>query len=308
MRCRDKGAALITVLMIVALATVAVVDMVAYQDVDLRLTRSREALEQARYVALGAERWAAAVLYQDRQDSTVDSLDEDWATVLPPVPIEGGQVGGLVEDLQARININSLLTAEGKESGVDLDRFRRLLDILELDPNLAFAVLDWMDTDQTPNEVFGAEDDFYSGLERPYRAANRPFSSITELRLVRGIDDEAYQALAPHLSALPERTAINVNTASNTVLRTLATHMSELLAEQFIGVREEQVFDNVQAFTNHSLHGDSEIEGAGLTVNSNFFKARGEVELGPVRLQVSSWMQRSGNGVTRVYRRTRGTD
>ena len=87
MRCRDKGAALITVLMIVALATVAVVDMVSHQDMDLRLTRSREALGQARYVALGAERWAAAVLYQDRQDSTLDSLDEDWATVLPPVPL-----------------------------------------------------------------------------------------------------------------------------------------------------------------------------------------------------------------------------
>ena len=63
MRCRvdgARGAALVTVLMIVALASVTVADIVAQQHIDMRLTRSREALGQARYVAQGAERWAAA--------------------------------------------------------------------------------------------------------------------------------------------------------------------------------------------------------------------------------------------------------
>ncbi|MDH3712404.1 MAG: type II secretion system protein GspK, partial [Gammaproteobacteria bacterium] len=67
-------------------------------------------------------------------------------------------------------------------------------------------------------------------------------------------------------------------------------------------------FDNVEAFTNHTLQGDQEVDQASLSVNSGFFRMRGEVELGPIRLQVSSWMQRSGNGVTRVYQRMRGTD
>jgi general secretion pathway protein K len=309
MRCpADRGAALVTVLMIVALASVTVADIVAQQHTDVRLTRSREALGQASYVAQGAERWAQAVLFQDRKDSDIDSLDEDWATILPPVPIEGGQVGGLIEDMQARINLNNLLTKEGKVSAVDVERLQRLLSILELDPNVVLAIQDWMDKDLQPSDPFGAEDDYYSTLERPYRAANRLFTSITELRLVRGIDDEAYQVLAPHVSALPERTGVNVNTAGNTVLRALADHISEIQAEQFIGQREEEPFDKVQAFTNHPLHGGQEVDQASLSVNSEFFRTRGEVELGPIRLQVSSWMQRSGNGVTRVYQRMRGTD
>lgn len=45
-----RGAALVTVLMIVALASVTVADIVAQQHTDIRLTRSREALGQARYV------------------------------------------------------------------------------------------------------------------------------------------------------------------------------------------------------------------------------------------------------------------
>ncbi len=305
---RDAGAALITVLMIVALASVAVTDIVAQQHLDIRLTRSREALEQARYVARGAERWAAAVLYQDRKDSDIDSLDEDWATILPPVPIEGGQVSGQIEDMQARINLNNLLTEDGKVSAVDVERLQRLLDVLELDPQIALAIQDWLDKDLDPSAPFGAEDDYYSNLERPYRAANRPFTSVTELRLVRGIDDEAYQTLLPHVSALPERTGVNVNTAGNTVLRALADHIDEVTAEQFIGQREEEPFDNVQAFTNHPLHGEEEIEATSISVNSSYFRTRGEVELGPLRLQVASWMQRSPNGVIRTYQRTRGTD
>ena len=303
-----RGAALVTVLMIVALASVTVADIVAQQHTDIRLTRSREALGQARYVTQGAERWAAAVLYQDRKDSDIDSLDEDWATVLPPVPIAGGQVSGLIEDMQARINLNNLLTSEGKVSAVDVERLQRLLNILELDPNLVLAIQDWVDADLQPSDPFGAEDDYYSNLERPYRAANRLFTSITELRLVRGIDDEVYRVLAPHVSALPERAGVNVNTASNTVLRSLGDHIGEILAEQFIGQREEEPFDNVQAFTKHALHGGEEIDQASLSVNSVFFRTRSDVELGPVSLQVSSWMQRSGNGVIRVYQRMRGTD
>ena len=91
-------------------------------------------------------------------------------------------------------------------------------------------------------------------------------------------------------------------------LRALADHINEILAEQLIGQREEEPFDNVQAFTNHPLHGEQEIDQVSLSVNSGFFRTRGEVELGPIRMQVSSWMQRSGNGVTRVYQRMRGTD
>lgn len=315
MRCRAdsciarvQGAALVTVLMIVALASVAVADIVSKQHDDVRLTRSREALGRARFVARGAEQWAAAILYQDRKDGDIDSLDEDWASVIPPVPIDGGQVSGVIEDMQARINLNNLLTTEGKVSAVDVERLQRLLVVLELDPNLALAIQDWVDKDLQPSDPFGAEDDYYSNLEQPYRTANRNFTSITELRLVRGVDDEVYQTLAPHVSALPERTGVNVNTAGNTVLRTLADHIDEVLAEQFVGLREEEPFDNVQAFTNHPLHGEQEVEQASLSVNSNFFRSRGEVELGPLRLQMSSWMQRGGNGVTRVYQRTRGTD
>ena len=105
---RFRGAALITVMMIVALASVTVTDIVARQHFDLRLTQSRDAMSQARQISLGAEAWASAILYEDARESKIDSLDENWATILPPVPVQGGQVSGQLEDLQARFNLNGL--------------------------------------------------------------------------------------------------------------------------------------------------------------------------------------------------------
>ncbi len=310
MRCRDSqaGAALVTVMMIVALASVAVVDIVAQQQLDIRRTRSREALAQARYVALGAERWAASVLYQDRKDTEVDSLDEPWATVLPPLPIEGGQVAGLLEDLQGRFNLNNLLTNDGKVSALDVERFQRLLLALELETDLALAVQDWIDADFDTTSPGGAEDDYYSTLERPYRAANRPFASVRELRLVRGVVADVYAVLAPHVSALPERTAINVNTATEIVLRSLGEHIDEFSAAQLAALREEEPFENVQAFTGNALHGDKEVPEAGLSVSSGYFRASGEVDFGPVHLRMLSFLKRGANGAITVYRRARGAD
>ena len=52
---------------------------------------------------------------------------------------------------------------------------------------VARAVLDWRDRDSEPRQDGGAEADFYSRLRPAYRPPNRPFRSMAELRMVRGV-------------------------------------------------------------------------------------------------------------------------
>ena len=74
-----------------------------------------------------------------------------------------------------------------------VEHFRRLLALLELPPDLADAVVDWLDPDQFP-ETYGAEDDIYTSQTPPYLAANFWFTTPQELLAVSGFDRETFRA------------------------------------------------------------------------------------------------------------------
>ena len=129
-------------------------------------------------------------------------------------------IGGHIEDLQGRFNLNSLVVA-GKQEAKAVERFRRLLLALELDSDLALVVVDWLDADLEPGYPGGAEDDRYMSRERPYRSANGPMFSPSELLLLEGMDAEMYEKLRPHDVTLPSGIKLNVNNATASVLMSL---------------------------------------------------------------------------------------
>lgn len=314
---RQHGTALITALLVLALTVVVATDMTTQQQFDVRRTGNMLTLEQAHQIALGGERWAVAVLARDRRDepapgragggtgtADVDSLDEDWAQQLPPLPVEGGQIGGRIIDLQGRFNINSLIVGEAVDA-LALARFERLLQALEIEPSLAQAVVDWLDGDAETTFPDGAEDDFYAGSTPPYLAANRPLAVISGLRLVRGFEPAIWRRLAPHITALPDSTAINVNTASAPVLQALVPGLDAGAAEQLVARAEEEPFASVPEFLEQGIVQEADVAAAGLAVRSDHFRVQIAVALGPLEYTLYSWLQRNDNGASRVLRRAR---
>ena len=83
----------------------------------------------------------------------------------------------------AKLDLNQLLAWEQLQPGIG--RYA-LTQFPGVDDSLADAILDWIDADDTPRD-FGAESDYYLALPHPYRAANRPLASLSELLLVRGV-------------------------------------------------------------------------------------------------------------------------
>ncbi|MFA5627406.1 MAG: type II secretion system minor pseudopilin GspK [Thiohalomonadaceae bacterium] len=298
----QRGVALITAMLIVALATIISVAMTWQQQVDLR--RAQNALEsgQLRQYLFAIEGWAGKILEQDRRDSKVDHLGEDWAMQLPPMPVDGGMLAGRIEDAQARFNINNLIT-DGRINAEDQARFRRLLAILELSPTLVDAVIDWLDADAEPVSPNGAEDDIYLNRQPPYRAANRPIADVSELRLIAGFDAEAYHRLKPHVTALPSYASINLNTASAEIIMALSNSPDRTLAENFIATREKQYFISVDAALQQPVFARQGIPTEGMGVATQYFMVMSALQTGRLDHRYTSLLHRSNNGlITRLTR------
>lgn len=348
---KQRGVAILTVLLMVALATITVVSMSTRQRLDIRRAVNQTALQQARALALGGEKFAAANLMRDKKDpltAKIDSLDEDWAQSLPPLPVDQSTIKGCVFDMQARFNLNNLVTADGKIYPDQLAQLQRLLSALNISAAKASAIADWLDSDSEPLGEDGAEESYYSGLEPPYRPANRQVASVSELKMVKGFspaveDDQAdYELLLPHISALPEATKINVNTATAAVIASLDVQLVEKseklsrwgdtawenypecidpfdlsdLAEKVNdaasddeSLENKEAFDDITAFISSAgVAADSDAAEAindQISVSSNYFQIRVDIETGEVALTQYSLVRRDKTGANTVLQRSR---
>ena len=99
---KNKGVALITALLIVALATITAVAITTRQQLDIHRTANIINGEQAYMYALGGEEWVKQILLDD--NNAIDSFQDNWAISMPALPITGGSIQGQVEDLQGRFS------------------------------------------------------------------------------------------------------------------------------------------------------------------------------------------------------------
>jgi len=297
---RQRGVAAITAMLIVALATALAVELMWKLNLDLRRTEAMLTRDQAAEYALGAESWVIDILQQDLGSSSTgtDHLQEAWAVDIPPLPVEGGAVDGQVVDLQGRFNLNKLIDGSGRRNQIAYEQFQRLLELLELDPGLADAVVDWIDPDDMPS-LSGAEDDRYTARQPPYRTANFWFTTPSELMSIEGFDQETYARLAPHVSALPPLAdgalIVNVNTATEEVLRSLDPGLSTADVQRWL---DERPFDDRTPF-------EGDVDPTilpGLGVSTHYFGLTVMVSIGSARLSMYSLLNRTDQGVVPLLR------
>lgn len=301
---KNKGVALITALLITAIIAVVAVAMASKQKLDIRRTGNIIDGDRAYVFALGVETWVRQVLYRDIKNSDTDSLLEDWALALPAIKVEGATVEGKLEDLQGKFNLNNLIV-EDKPSELDLQRFRRLLTLVGAEPILAQAVLDWEDknSDTIPD---GAEDAEYMNSDYPRRAANKTLTSASELLLIKGFTSDIYKQLSPYITALPQHTSINVNTAPAQVLMMLGEGITEEDASALIAAREDESFKNVASFLQHKALAGRQVAKEGIDVKSNYFILEANTKFGRGQTRLYSLLWRKPTGVVDVIMRGQG--
>ena len=301
----NQGVALITVLLVVTMATTAAVAMSSRQHIDIRRTENTLFIGQASEYLYGVELWSQQILVKDFKDNKADDNTEAWATRLPPLPVEGGYVTGYLEDLQGRINLNNLQQSDaaGKREQA---RLKRLLAQLEINEGLVNLLLDWIDADQEARFPEGAEDGYYLGLQPPYRAANRLLQSSSELMLLKDMTQEQFTKLKPFISTLPENTAININTASVEVLMTLADDLPADELQALVEKREDKAYEKVEDFLAEKIFAGKNIAAEGLSVSSNYFLLHAEAGIGTLKQYRTCLFERSDKGQIKTLMRSGG--
>ena len=298
-RTRQRGIALVTAVLVVAIAAVVATSMMSRQNFDTRRTANIVHRDQAIAYALGAEYWAGIELGKDAKQNHFDHLNEIWAYDLPPMPIDGGYVNGRLEDLQGRFNLNSVLDP------LQAERFIRLCGALNVDPDFVPALQDWIDEDTEVRDN-GAEDDSYTLLDPPYRAANGFLADTSELLLVRGVSVQDYNTLMFFISALPGDGAINVNTASPLLLQSLTRDVTLPEVEGIVAQRAAAPFQDIDTFVADEAFAGREISEKYLTVASQYFLLTADVMLGDAPLTLQSVLTRTPDGNIAVLHRRFG--
>jgi len=234
---RQSGAVLIMALLIVALVAGLSIKFAGDFQLGLARAESRWHGVQARAYLLGMESAALQLLEEADQNPEVDYLGEGWDTEVP-FEIDGGWILARAVDATSQLNLNSLGGAPfaADKPANSPERYtepqRRFIRLLQTFPDLPVseqqaieileAIVDWMDPDEEQSGFGGAESYYYQGLEPPYNAANGPFRSVDELRLVRYMTPELMMLLRPYITVLPgEGGGMNINTLSPQLLRTL---------------------------------------------------------------------------------------
>jgi general secretion pathway protein K len=241
----ERGAALLTVLLLVAVIAVLAGTALERLRLATRLGGNAVALDQARAYSFATET-LAVVRVSDLLRKSPDkvTLQGGWSGTPYPLPIPNGTATATVVDGGNCFNLNSLVTETPARSGqyfaytpsqLQFARLIRLVDPSAGSPDaIAAAAADWIDSDDAPL-TGGAEDKDYRGGAQPYRTANTLMVDPSELRAVRGVTRSDYEKLRPWLCTLPVAAPAKIN------VNTLLPEQAPLIAMLRIGLSPEAV-------------------------------------------------------------------
>tara|TARA_R110002049_G_scaffold13509_3_gene58798 strand:- start:149612 stop:150541 length:930 start_codon:yes stop_codon:yes gene_type:complete len=303
---QQQGIALLTAILVMALAVIAATSISANHQLSIRRTENVVFGSQVWSYLHGGETWAKVVLARDLDDNNnYDHISEAWATELPALPLPGGYISGKIEDEQGKINVNNLM-AGSEPDPLTRIRLEALFALLDLDSELIQAVIDWIDPDVNAIPPNGAEDDYYTGLEYPYLTANQAMQHISELRLIKGFTQEVYEKVAPFLTALPSNTAVNINTAKAEVLASIIPNIGIDIAYNIVDERNEEAYESIQEFVSNPLLQGASVNLQALSVNSSFFSLTSQIKVGNSFIKNESILNRSNNKTITVVNRVPG--
>jgi general secretion pathway protein K len=220
---RERGAALLAVLLLVAVTGAIAASMVESLRLSRTVAVNATARDQGRLFADGVEQLALLTIDdQVLRSPERTTLAGNWNGATRTVRLPGGAVADIVvRDGSNCFNINSVVDGQPgrpfvrRASGVA--QFVGLMIALQVPEQdarrIAEAAADWVDSDVATGPA-GAEDEAYAGGPAPYRTGNTLFADPGEVRVLAGMTPDIYARIRPWICALPvnDLSPININT------------------------------------------------------------------------------------------------
>ncbi|MBB3812527.1 general secretion pathway protein K [Xanthomonas arboricola] len=323
-RRQQRGVALLTVLLLVAVMTLLMVAVLDDLRFGLRRTGNGEAMTQAQWYALGTETVARARLQAlARRDPMRTTLEGGWNDQPIIFPLDDGTVSVRLRDRGGCFNLNSVVAGapeQWQRSDDGAGQYRALLDVLGIAPQqaqaLTDALVDWIDSDSQPGAQ-GAEDAHYLQLAVPRRTGATLLAGVGELRAIAGYTPQVIAQLRPYVCALPEArlSPININTLrlqDAPVLVALTEGVLELpAARRVIAARPAAGWRDVRTFLSQPALIQAEPSNAVLeqiALRTSYFSLYSQVDHAGAQVMLDALLQQDPAGRVRLVARQWSSD
>lgn len=235
MNIRQRGMALIVVLMILAIMAGLAAEMTLRFQIDLRRSGSGNQRLQQQWQLQLAEKRALKILKQDLVDnSKYTSLTQYWAQPQEIELDEKSRLNWQIYDGQACYNVNALANVPAdslEDSPFSAEIFKSLLQSYDVEPGKAEEIIDsiadYIDSDEKPRRR-GAENEFYRTRKPVSFSADRLLLSLSELKQIKGMTPALYEEMASQLCVLPT-TDLKINVS------TLTRQQAPLVSALYLG-------------------------------------------------------------------------
>lgn len=312
---QQTGAALLSAMLTVTLVATFASAALWQQFRSLEVETAERGRLQSALILTGALDWARLILREDGRSAGADHLAEPWAVPLEEarlstfLAVDGvapdadrdAFLSGTITDMQGRLNVANLLDGANK-SEIGLASFQKLFELLDLPPQALATLADNYQAAakrayQPPNPASGASAPA-GNPDTPDFLSPQRSDQLAWL----GLDAQTLATLEPHISVLPARTPVNLNTASALVITASTPGLDLAGAEKLVAARSRKHFTTL-AEANQSLGNAavSFIEGQH-SVATRFFEVRGQLRLDQLSVFERSLVQRDGRNVRTLWR------
>ena len=306
---REQGAALLTAMIIVALVATLASSMLWQQWRAIQVEAAERARTQSAWVLSGALDWARLILREDAKTGGTDHLGEPWAVPLAEARLStflaadkentedapDAFLSGSITDANARYNLFSVASS-GTIDPIELAALQSLCGTIGISADVANRVAAGLRDAAPPAQ--GAS----GAASAPPPPANPPLMPRSAVQLTWfGIDAETARLLEPYVVLLPERTLVNVNTASREVLVAALPGLDLATAERIVQSRQRAPIKS----KGDLLAIAPSLPPASydhVATRSDYFEVRGRLRLGDVVLEQRSLVHRVGVNVEVLQR------
>ena len=304
---RQAGAALLTAMLTVALVASLAAGALWQQWRSVEVEAAERARVQSLWVLTGALDWARLILREDARSGGPDYLSEPWAVPLeearlstflaadkdsaPDNDASASQafLSGLISDLQARLNVTNLVD-NGKISEPALKAFAKLFELLGL----------------PPGELTALAENLRQALDTSPENDAAQLAPLLPQRVDQlvwlGLSPTSLAVLRPYITLLPERTPVNLNTASATVLFACIPSLDMAQAQRLVSSRQTAPFRTLATVTEQLGQTAVPLNEAQQSVNSRFFEVQGRLRLDQTVVEEHSVVRRDGLDVKTLWR------
>jgi general secretion pathway protein K len=311
----QAGAALLAAMLTVTLVATFAATALWQQFRSTEVEAAERVRVQSGWILTGALDWARLILREDARSGGADYLAEPWAVPLNEARLSSflavdksasdtereAFLSGQISDLQARLNVANLLDGAAlSEPGLLM--FGRLFELLGLQPQelatLSDQLLQAVVASTGPAAAAGA------GAARPQSASgSAPLMPQRVEQLVwLGLSPESLAILKPHITLLPARTPVNLNTASAEVIYASTPGLELADAQRLVAGRERSHFRGL-ADAFKALGGQATpFNDAQHGISSRYFEVRGQLRLDNAVVLERSVVQREGLLVRTLWR------